>query len=70
MIKWLKTQSKDFCAEGMQKPVFQWEKCVLKNIDFIENKAIFPGLNVSCFIAKLTLLIKWFLYIYIYIYIS
>ena len=35
--KQLRTQSKDFYAEGAQKLVFQWEKYVLKYEDYIEK---------------------------------
>ena len=38
MNEWLKkTQSKDFYAEGIKKPVFQWEKCVMKNGNYTEK---------------------------------
>ena len=33
--KWLRTQSKDFYAEEIQKLVFQWKKYALKNGDHI-----------------------------------
>ena len=35
--KWLETQPKDFYAEGIQKLVSRWEKCVLKNGDYIKK---------------------------------
>ena len=37
MSKRLKTQLKNFYAEGIQKLVFQWEKCILENGDHIEK---------------------------------
>ena len=37
LSKWLKIQLKDFSAEGIQKPVYQWGKYILKDGDYIEK---------------------------------
>ena len=39
--KCLQDQSKDFCGKGIQKLVFWWEKCVLKNGNYNEKQKVF-----------------------------
>ena len=57
-----KTQFKNFYIEGIQKLVFLWLKCILKNGDCIKKWSksfFFPECEVGHFIEKFTLFIEW-----------
>ena len=38
---WLRHESKDFYAEGIQKLVNRWKKCVTLLVDYVEKKLLF-----------------------------
>ena len=58
MSKWLKMQPKDFYAEDKQKIVFQGEKYVLKNGDYIEKSSshFFSWVKCGSFYCKIHLI--------------
>jgi hypothetical protein len=47
--KWLKQQSKVFCAAGFDTRVKQWDKCTNVGGGYVEKLNVFPGSNITCF---------------------
>jgi hypothetical protein len=46
--KWLRRQSKDFCAAGFDALVKRWDKSVSVG-GYVEKQMSFPGSNITCF---------------------
>jgi histone-lysine N-methyltransferase SETMAR len=47
--KWLRQQSKDFCAAGSEALVKRWDKCINVGGGYVEKWMFFPGSNITCF---------------------
>jgi hypothetical protein len=49
--KWLRQQSKDFCAAGFDALVKRWGKCIYVGGGYVEKYVymFFPGSNIICF---------------------
>ena len=65
MNKWLKTLSKGFYAEQIQKFVFSMGKCILKNEIVLKNKATFFVGDCKLFYCKIHLIIDLCIFIFI-----
>jgi hypothetical protein len=75
--KWLRRQSKGFCAMGFDTLVKRWDVCINVVEGYDEKEKFFPGLNICMFYVlypfvtylltlpnkyiELTMLILWFL---------
>jgi hypothetical protein len=45
--KWLRQESKDFCAEGSNALVKRWEKCINVGGGYFEKKMFSPGSSIT-----------------------
>jgi hypothetical protein len=48
-VKWLRQQSKYFCAAGFDSLVKRWDKCINVGGGYVEKFILFPGSNMTSF---------------------